>query len=533
MQQLLLLLPAEPLVQRVRFPAGFGERCYDQARVRCLELRRPAQKLPLVPAQPSLERGHDDRVELQPLRLVDRRELDTQARIGLRRRVQPLERIGECCKIEHGAVACFRVREHLEEGLGFVEAARRLRRRGTSQRVPEALHRIAQPVSSQLDQRLLEQGPGVLEPRTRPVFERRASRGIAQQVDDGALRRIGRERMQVRKVEPAPGRPEHREPGRAVARVCKCAREREQVEHDRAFEQRIDVVGTKAESTPGELRDNVHEVAAALHEDRDRPRAGFGQPGGRDVGHFACLAHPVAPEECVHAHAALRRGVRTGGYGQIGDSTALHVVARGQDLRERAIEPLDHRGGGPEIDAEREAFEPEPAQTAVAHVEKEADLCVAEPVDRLHGIADQEQRPAITRLPAGRQRLEQPHLCVGGVLEFVDEHVPQARIEREGRIRGRLLVAKRRARRGGKSRVVRCAPLGEHELELRERKAQHGQQGMQYAPLSLVVSGGRQASRRVEVIRDRVVRRAARRRSTRPGLSPTARPVRRETRACG
>ena len=62
--------------------------------------------------------------------------------------------------------------------------------------------------------------------------------------------------------------------------------------------------------------------------------------------------------------------------------------------------------------------------------QEQSDLGVAEAIDRLHRVADHEQRAAVARLPAGGERLEQLELRERGVLELIDQDVPQVEARR-------------------------------------------------------------------------------------------------------
>jgi hypothetical protein len=72
---------------------------------------------------------------------------------------------------------------------------------------------------------------------------------------------------------------------------------------------------------------------------------------------------------------------------------------------------------------------PEPG---VLGLQEERHFGFAEAVDRLHRVADEEQRAAVTLLPAGRQLGEELELRERGVLELVDQDVRDSRRARAG-----------------------------------------------------------------------------------------------------
>jgi len=93
--------------------------------------------------------------------------------------------------------------------------------------------------------------------------------------------------------------------------------------------------------------------------------------------------------------------------------------------------------------------EPDVADAALADAQEEAHIGLAEAVDRLHRVADDEQRAAVIGHPAARQPFDQGDLARAGILEFVDQQVADAVIERLGEIGRRFVVAQRQAGAGG------------------------------------------------------------------------------------
>ena len=67
-------------------------------------------------------------------------------------------------------------------------------------------------------------------------------------------------------------------------------------------------------------------------------------------------------------------------------------------------------------------------------LDEEPHLGVAEAVDRLHRIADREQRAAVAGLPAGGQPAQELELRERRVLELVDQQVIDACVEREQQV---------------------------------------------------------------------------------------------------
>ncbi len=101
----------------------------------------------------------------QPLRLVHGEHVHSNRRVGSRRRIELLERLGELGEVHVSTGAPFELCELVEIGLRFVELARRPGRGRAAQSEPRALHGIAEPESPQLDRRSLQDGPEPAQPR--------------------------------------------------------------------------------------------------------------------------------------------------------------------------------------------------------------------------------------------------------------------------------------------------------------------------------------------------------------------------------
>ena len=239
-------------------------------------------------------------------------------------------------------------------------------------------------------------------------------------------------------------------------------------------------------------------MGTTLHQDSDaRARIGV-EPLAHDVDDLLGFVAATAAQQRVHAHAARRGRLRPRDARRIAHRSAQHVVRGRQHFREAGIHPLDHRDGRAEIHGERERFERDAAEAPRAHVEEEPHLGTAEPVDRLHRVPDEEQRAAISPAPAGRERFEQPDLRLRRVLELVDQHVLELRVEDECGIGRCFGGSERLARRRSKARIVRGTRFREHEFEFRSREPEHAELREQRAPLLGVVTRRGQSPHRGE-----------------------------------
>ena len=144
------------------------------------------------------------------------------------------------------------------------------------------------------------------------------------------------------------------------------------------------------------------------------------------------------------------------------------------------------------------------ADALLPGLEEERDLRLAEAVDGLHRVADQEQRAAVILLPARGQSFDQFELRVRGVLELVDQDVLDARVEREQEV-GRLLRRAERAHRGLRHLgEVGLAVLGEHQLQVRGGARQELEDRAERLPLLVGVALLGHAQERFERLAQRL-----------------------------
>ncbi len=115
--------------------------------------------------------------------------------------------------------------------------------------------------------------------------------------------------------------------------------------------------------------------------------------------------------------------------------------------------------------------------------DEEPHLGAPETVDRLHRIADGEQRAPVVRLPAGRQPTDQLELCERRVLEFVDQQVSELKIELEQQVRRRVLRPERIERGQRGLREVDRAGIAKGHRQLRRRPRKDVERARRRSPM--------------------------------------------------
>src|SRR6185437_9981370 len=95
------------------------------------------------------------------------------------------------------------------------------------------------------------------------------------------------------------------------------------------------------------------------------------------------------------------------------------IVALREEPSEGVVGPVDERRHRAEIAQQTQRSQSYGADAERASAQETADLRLAKLIDRLHRIANDEERAAIAGLPAGGQRFQELELRHGGVLELV------------------------------------------------------------------------------------------------------------------
>src|SRR5207302_8142661 len=97
--------------------------------------------------------------------------------------------------------------------------------------------------------------------------------------------------------------------------------------------------------------------------------------------------------------------------------------ALGKQRRKSVIDRLDERRHRAEVSGQLQRLQPDRADSTIARPQKQSYLRFPELINRLHGVADDEQRAAITLLPTCRQHLNQIELRERGVLKLIHQDV--------------------------------------------------------------------------------------------------------------
>ena len=171
------------------------------------------------------------------------------------------------------------------------------------------------------------------------------------------------------------------------------------------------------------------------------------------------------------------RGVGEGGF-------------RREDQGEVLVEVIDQSALRAEVSREAEAREGQVAEALGVHgADESLDACLAEEVDGLAWVADQEDGLPVA-VPTLGKEFDEFVLGGGGVLHLVDEEVLEACAESGGEVFwagvGGEGVAGEEAEFGEVALVAR----GEDELEFDQRTAQNAEEGFSDGPLVCGVVGG-------------------------------------------
>ena len=237
-------------------------------------------------------------------------------------------------------------------------------------------------------------------------------------------------------------------------------------------------------------------MAAGTHQHGDaffrRFAAGLADDGQDATGLLADGVAAVALDDRMDDDAAIharRPGRRRFG---IAHGAGFRAVVGREDGREGRIDPIDDARIRAVVAEQAQVAEADVADAALADAQEEPDVGLAEAVDRLHRVADDEQRAAVVRHPAARQFLDQADLARTGVLEFIDQQVTDAVVERLGQIGRRFVIAERQAGAGGDFDEVDLAGFLKGQPQLPGGQPQQAGKTLDRGPLAVAQFGLRQ-----------------------------------------
>jgi hypothetical protein len=259
----------------------------------------------------------------------------------------------------------------------------------------------------------------------------------------------------------------------------------------------------RAEAQPGGAQpwQQCDEVRPTTDQHGDAA-VGVARPRLFDQLHDALrFAVVVAFELWVDLHGGGVARVTHGVGSDVGHGTGVRVVDRGEHAGEGVVEPRDQPGTRPEVGLQAQRFERHAAEHATRGLEEQRHLGLAKAVDRLHRVTDQEQRAAVSRRPSLGEVLEEFALQVGGVLELVDQQVPDAVVERQREVGWVTVGVDQRGDRSLPDLGEVDPPLaGEDQLQVQDSEQQQPGNGTEYGPLRIGVACHGQLARLVQAL---------------------------------
>ncbi len=110
------------------------------------------------------------------------------------------------------------------------------------------------------------------------------------------------QRMQVGQHQPAPRRAQHREPCQSVACMRQRAGQRQQILHNRALAQRLDVDGTKAQAGRFQRGNDFTQMTAGTGQYGHLDRRISGARSQNDAGNLLRFGQTIVIEKRMHVH---------------------------------------------------------------------------------------------------------------------------------------------------------------------------------------------------------------------------------------
>ncbi len=278
------------------------DRCQQQVDLIASRIR------PLRPDQQGLFRGtrgasesrHDYGSELQALRLVNRHELQLLSGFHVRQRKQRLHPRSQIIGIpDISASGAFLEQIEIDKCIGKIRASGTAGR--TTKRDPRSFDKTPERLAS-------SERDAPSKRRAQPAGAVTAIVAAAPDaiqrlyaLPDGLSRGSGH-RLEVRKRQSAPGRTQHRQPGKPVTRMHQCTRQRKQILHDAPVSERFNLDSPKAQTPCTQPCGNCCQMATRAHENchrfPGRSTHGFSSQGGDHIR----LARVITTEKRVHGH---------------------------------------------------------------------------------------------------------------------------------------------------------------------------------------------------------------------------------------
>jgi len=137
--------------------------------------------------------------------------------------------------------------------------------------------------------------------------------------------------------------------------------------------------------------------------------------------------------------------------------------------------------------------------------QEQSDLGFAKTIDRLHRVADRKHGAAVARLPPGGQPGDEFVLADRGILELVDQQMPDAIVERKREIGWSIHAAESEQRTLRNLGEVDLPAGLKHQFQLRDRARQQPRDRAEDFPLAFAVGRRRQAADFVQCVAQSVV----------------------------
>ena len=428
---------------------------------------------------------------------MDRHQLQVCAGFDVGPREKAADVFGEL-PLVRDAQAVLRFFQEIQVGRGVFELRPVLQACRATQCGPDAFHQPAKGQPAPLVEGVAEDGNHAINARQTVGRQPFLPLGVPKQVPDGPRGFAAGQRLEVREREPAPWRPQDRQPGQAVARVHERLGERHQVLHHRTLAQGVDLHGAELPPVPMERGDDAEEVIAGQDQHGDGLLRPLRLDLVDDLDDTVGLGFGIRSKERMYAHVTVGIVVleRLGGF--VRHRPGEYVFGVGERLAHCAVHPSHDGREGTEIHRQREGVQPDGADPVRPGLQEESHLRLAEAVDRLHRIADQEQRPAVSGLPVPDEPAEQVILALGGVLELVDQQMPDLAVKGMGQVGWRRVRPQGGSRADRDLREIHAPFFLEYPPELIDGQRQQEHQGVQDFPLRLLETRQGQGSQRVQ-----------------------------------
>ncbi len=242
---------------------------------------------------------------------------------------------------------------------------------------------------------------------------------------------VRRQYVQVSQAQATPRGTQDRQPVHPVSQVVQGMRQRQQVLNGLATSQPFDLhrLEKQARMMTPDLGHQRLQMGTCPHQHSDLAR-GIGllltqnqRHDGLCFPHVSLCSSFFPRQQGMHFDPSFWQRGAARHERPVANRPLRTIVFDRKHAFESLVDPRHHLGAGAVVQAQAQAGERQVIDTLLGHLKKQADIRLAETINRLHRIAHAKQRAPVFRRPALRELPQQFDLRRAGVLKLIHQQV--------------------------------------------------------------------------------------------------------------